>query len=134
MNAREYVETMIVNRLNKQKPDDREVGYLEYCSVMGAIEGYINSTAKNVIIPGFTAEDLESFMGMKVHQILRRGQYDHDRKPHALFSRAFKNLLADIVRMRKKAIENGMEEDILDNCLLTPDFIYKNVHKVNEEK
>lgn len=117
MHAREYVDIVITSQLIRPKPNDKIVPNDEFHALIAHLEPTIYKVANDRFIPGFTSEDLESFMHMKVHQVLRRGKYDPARPARPFFQVTFNFLLNDINRMRNKAIADCMRQDALDDAL-----------------
>lgn len=105
---------MIVGRLTKVKPGERTVHPEEFRSISTRLDVTYYRILDKWHIPGFTDDDLISFMLMKTHQILRRDQYDWERPPHSLFYASFNNLFIDIVQALERAGNNGMYQDPLD--------------------
>jgi hypothetical protein len=114
MNAREHIERMMTNRLLRKMEDDIEVNEIAFNKVMQDMDKMILNILGETKIPGFTNEDLKSFFTLKTHQMLRRRKWDQDRLPFGLFSISYRNLVRDIIRMRGRALKNGMSEDGLD--------------------
>lgn len=116
LSAREYIDITITKRLNKQKPTDITVNDDEYNRIVSDLNNLISKTSRENKIPGFTPEDLQSFFYMQIHQSIRRCKYDPDKPAFPYFVRAFRNLLADIVRMRNNCVKNNLTTDPLDEC------------------
>lgn len=113
---RDRVERVITTGLNKTKPDDKEVTYLDYMTVVTQVEGIIHNMSHERIVMGFTPEDLESFMEMKIHQVLRRGQYDFNRSAKSYFQFVFRNLINDINKCKDSAVKS-CDLDAMVDCV-----------------
>ena len=119
MNAREHIEKMMINRLLRETPVDNHVDNSLFDQVIHDMDKMIENILNETKIPGFTSDDLRGFLFLKTHQMLRRGQWDQTRLPFGIFSISYRNLIRDIIRMRERAIKNGLDEDCLDdNCWL----------------
>lgn len=108
------VEKVIVNRLTTSLPTDIEVSDMEYSNLMCQIEDLITSTAKHRLVHGFTSEDLESFLVMKVYQVMKRGQYDPTKPAKPYFARVFRNLINDINRCKDRALKSCDDDALYD--------------------
>ena len=114
MFAREYVEEKIVARLTKVKEDDVFVSDRDYAHMLRFLDGTFHRLANNSKIPGFSEDDLISFMYLKTHQLMRRDQWDETRNFRTIAYRSMTNLIRDIIRMQDKAINRGLDRDPLD--------------------
>ena len=121
MYFREYVEQIMVHRLIKPCENEVEVDDVLFQELSKELQKIINSMAKYRNIMGFTCEDLESFMYLKLHQLLRQQKcnfatpYSH-KQVYPFFRASFNNLLNDINRMTQRAISAGMSRDAMDDC------------------
>lgn len=116
MEVREYIERTILNRLCKHRPDDQLVDVNEFNEIFNRMGNMRQRIISETRIPGFTDDDLDSFFFIKTHQVMRRGQWDKNRLPFGLFSISYRNLVRDILRMRERALNRGLQEDTLDYC------------------
>ena len=106
LSAKEYVEISITRRLNKRFPNDLLVEDKVFLDLMQDLDNLINYVSTRNHIMGFLPEDIESFLGMKVHQSLRRGLYDFKRPHYGLYKTSFNNLLRDIVKTKKSVLKH----------------------------
>jgi hypothetical protein len=116
---RNRVEDVIFNRLTKTLPDDLEVSFSEFDELYNKVAGVIHNISHERLITGFTREDLESFMLLKLHQMMRRGQYNPAKNPGKLtsfYAVAFNNLITDLNRCKNRAL-NKCDSDALYDCL-----------------
>ena len=120
LSAREYVELMTINRLSDK--GGRTVPSEEFQAMITKIDDLIESTSRRSDITGFTQEDIKSFFGMKVHQALRRGEYNCKRNPHSYFATVFSNMLHNLHRDMERSRKNLMSEDALDNAIFFGDI------------
>lgn len=87
-------------------------------------------------IPMFTDEDLESFMYLKAHQLIRQQKWDTSRNPYGFFTAAFTNLMRDIIRRQNRNYVREMRWDLLDYSV-NRDFdetIYVSYEYLEEEE
>ena len=126
MYFREYVEYIIINRLIKQKPTDVLVPDEDYFKLCDMLNTTIKRLSRERKIMGFTQEDLESFMYLKIYQVLQRGQYNFKNSPYRYFLFIFRNLFNDINRIKNRAISNGLGRDALDDCVTYLDEVKVN--------
>jgi len=120
MYFREKVEAVMIKNLCRKKKTDREVSDQEYLELMVRIENIIDYFAKERKVQGFTPEDMESFMGLKVHQILRRNLYDQNRGYYKFFNKVFYHLINDINKCKNNHLKE-CDEDAIDNNLTFDD-------------
>jgi len=108
LTARDYVEVMTCNRLNRKRKDDRFVSEQEFLLTKKHLENLIYKMARVDNIPGFDPYDLEGFFCMQIHQSLRRNkQYNNE---FSYFARSFQNLLRNLVKEQKTA-EKRLHQD-----------------------
>ena len=112
--ARDHVEGLIVERLTVRKAGEVEVGPHEFRSMAERLDVVYYRVLDRWHVPGFTEDDLMSFMLMKTHQMLRQGKYDYERPPHSVFYVAMTNLMRDIARAVERAEKAGLRKDPLD--------------------
>lgn len=112
----ERVEHIFVERLNAKRDDDIDVPYEQFQALSDRLDHLISSIARERLVQGFTAEDMESFMMLKLHQVLRRGQYDPTRDPKKFFPFVFNNLINDINRCKNRALKH-CDADALHDCV-----------------
>ena len=115
-NLHDRVEQGIIKRLTKVMPKDSAVSQRDYDAIISQVEGVIINISRERIVMGFTPEDLESFMKMKVYQVLSRKQYDYKRPAKTYFQFIFKNLVNDINRGKDSALKE-CDVDALSDCL-----------------
>lgn len=101
-------------RLSKRSPDDLFVPDHVFEAYRRQILPVMQRVVREVHVPSFTKEDLDSFMLMKLHQMLRRNQLG-DRNYMGQCYRAFRNLFADMIRRQDAAWRRGMEADPIDH-------------------
>jgi hypothetical protein len=131
---RDYIDTLICQRLNRNAENEASVDPQVFHDVLTKMSPVITRVTERTKIPGFTQDDLESYLFMKTHQILRRNQWDRSRPVYGVFSVAYTNLIRDIVRMRNRCLIRGMHGDGLDNTLPFFESSYTNgVYDVLEE-
>ena len=114
---RDRVEKVFVNRLTKKLPTDKEVPVHVFNEKYEQLHYLINSIARERLVYGFTKEDMESFMLLKLHQILRRGLYDPKKNPGketTFYAVAFNNLINDINRCKNRAISKCDADGLYD--------------------
>lgn len=129
---REHVEERILARLTKREEGEMDVHPAIRNLIELRVEPVIHKLSTDTYIPGLTNEDLESFFWMKVNQVLRQGKYDGSRPAEVFFGVVFKNLIRDIVRMRDKAINRGLEVDVMDMNLPFFDAVHANPKDLDE--
>ena len=98
LSARDYVETMTINRLLKNKG---EVDNEEFYKLCGLLAPVMESLSQVSRIEGFDEADLRGFFEMSIHQALRR-RITFDR-PQAYFAVVFDNLLKNLHRDMQRA-------------------------------
>lgn len=113
--VREYVEYMITQRLNTRYYGEKEIDNDRFEQVINKIKPLIDSTAKNNNIPGFTEEDLEGLLLMKVNQLMRRGNLDFQKNIVGYCQKTFKQLLIHVYNAREMGLRRGMRPDPMDN-------------------
>ena len=97
---RDRVEPVLFNRLVTHT----EVSQDTFNDMMAQLGGLIHNIAHERLVTGFTVEDMESYMTLKVYQILAKKQYDPDRnKAISYFATAFTNLINDLNRCKNRA-------------------------------
>jgi hypothetical protein len=97
---RDRVEPVIFNRLVTHT----EVSQDTFNNMMAQLGGLIHNIARERLVTGFTVEDMESYMTLKVYQILARKLYDPERhKAISYFATAFTNLINDLNRCKNRA-------------------------------
>lgn len=116
MNVRDHIEKMMLNRLLNH--NNHFVSEELFNQVTHDMDKMITNILGETNIPGFTDEDIKGLLYLKTHQILGKGQWDMQKRPFGFFSISYRNLIRDILRMRERAIRNGMTEDGLDECIL----------------
>ena len=123
LSAREYVEIMTCKRLNRELPTDKEVNTDEFNELWNKLDNLTGSLSKNTRIKGFSDDDLKGFFAMKVHQTLRRGQFDRKRPPFGFYAKSFNLLLRNINRNVNNAEKKlHSQPDLLD--LITDSDIF----------
>ncbi|MHA1591191.1 MAG: hypothetical protein ACTSUP_01645 [Candidatus Heimdallarchaeaceae archaeon] len=129
LSAREYVEIMTCRRLNRHLPDDREVPIDEFNALWNRISTLVNSLSHNTKIRGFSTDDLRGFFAMKVHQTLRRNQYNKNLPPFGFYKTNFDNLLKNLNRELNNT-ENKLRksEDLLD--FITDSNVFEEFHQI----
>ena len=115
MYFREKVEEVIIKRLTKKNKTDKEISDKEFNQTLENIGSLVNYFARERKIMGFTDDDLKSFMHLKIHQVLRRGQYNPKKSRFRFFVRVFNNLFNDINRC-KNAYLKETDRDAIDDC------------------
>lgn len=110
----------MVKRLLRKNKTDKKVEDQDYEELMKKVKNSIKYFSTKRTVLGFTPQDMESFMGMKVHQILRRGLYDAEKGHWRFFNKVFNNLINDVNRCKddylagnrgiKKCDEDGLDE------------------------
>ena len=114
---RDRVEKVFVNRLTKKLPTDKDISAIEFNEKYNQLHYLINSIARERLVYGFTKEDMESFMLLKLHQIMRRGLYDPQKNPGketSFYAVAFNNLINDINRCKNRAIDKCDSDGLYD--------------------
>jgi hypothetical protein len=119
MYFRDHVEEIIIRRLLDHSRDKKEVSNIEFDKIVCQLRLMMEAMAKQRKILGFTSEDLYSFEIMKLHQILRRNQYNPIKSHHRLFIIAFNNLFNDINRLKNNAFSKFSKyySDPIDECV-----------------
>jgi len=111
---RERVDNFMFGRLNNCREDEVAVPDWLYEGIMYQISPLVDSIAQQRLVQGFTSEDLRSFMGMKVHQVLRRRQFDLRKAPGPFFKAVFNNMFNDLNKMKDNALKGDFSADCLD--------------------
>jgi hypothetical protein len=115
INFREYVEETIINRLLDKSKDRKEIPEAEFRIFLMRLNSLMRYFARERKIMGFTEEDLFSFMVIKLHQVLRRGQYDEKKSQYRFFIKTFNNLFNDINRIKDRFYKRHPNEiDAMD--------------------
>lgn len=127
-NVREHIEQMMISRLLRKTPVDNPVDNSLFDQVIHDMDRMITNILNETHIPGFTEDDLRGFIELKTHQMLRQNKWDQTRRPFGIFSISYRNLIRDILRMRERALRNGMEEDGLDYCILFSEQLAQRKH------
>jgi hypothetical protein len=111
LSARDYVEIMTTNRLNRKKDEDVFVSDEDFNKLCSKLEGIIYKMSHQSSIPGFDENDIAGFCQMKIHQIMRRG------KPtdFSYCARALQNTVRDILKQRETAIKQ-LHQDMIEDC------------------
>lgn len=114
ISLREYLERFIVARLSRRWPDETYVSDREFREMASRLDVVMFRILEETALDSFSEDDLESFMLMKLHQMMRRSKFDPDRgKHHQLAYVAFRNLMRDILLMERRALSRGLGRDAL---------------------
>jgi hypothetical protein len=113
---RNRVEDVLFNRLTQLRDDDLEVTQSDFDARYRQLEGLIRSIAMQRLVTGFTSDDLESFMLLKLHQTMRRNLYDPEKakKMRSFYSVTFNNLINDLNRCKNRAIDKCDSDGMYD--------------------
>jgi hypothetical protein len=114
MHAKDHAEQVLLDSLLRSKGDEVYVSPWEIEQMERELKDVYNRILDKWLLPGFTEDDLLSFMHLKTHQILRRQVYDYNRKPNSLFYRSFDNMMKDLAKSMQRASKNGMDHDALE--------------------
>lgn len=129
---RDHVEELIVNRLSQRREGDLPEHLVEqdFRSLSTVFEVTMNKVLWSTRIPGFTDDDLVSFMLMHAHLVLRRQRYDFAKNPYSFFYVSFNNLMRDILRAQARKQCDDMYRDLFD----LPDLFDNRHHALDPEK
>ena len=114
MYFREKVEYIVIKRLCSKTKDKKVVSDEEFNHLKGQLDPVMHQLANERRIEGFSQEDLYSFLLLKLHQLLRRNQYDGRPKFHRYFYRVFTHFLNDVERLKNR-YSKIYDRDALDD-------------------
>jgi len=115
LSARDYIDFMTTNRLNRRRVDDIEVSNDEFDRLCAKMRGAMIKMSRETAIPGFDTDDLEGFYQMKLHQILRRNQ----PTDFSYCARSLQSVTRNIIKEREVALKQ-LHKDMLEDC----EFMY----------
>lgn len=127
MTISQFIEESMLRRLSDRSKDVQMVSPQEFSHIMASMDDMLDKLAARTKVPGVTSEDLKSLYGMKVHQTLRRGNYDRTRNPRTFFYQVLSNMNRDMNRLVGVAERQQLDADGFEHSFLvdtTVDEIY----------
>ena len=116
MYHRERVEKIILSRLLSKDGDVRKVPDTEFNGLLTQLNFLLKYCSRERKIMGFTSDDLYSFLVLKLHQILRRDQFNEKLGKRQFFFKSFNNFLNDVERLKNRTIKKNFDKDAIDDC------------------